>query len=69
MSNTTDHAKNYGGLTPVLTAAGSSPTTKTIYKDVNGLTRIPNSGVVIAGQPEALSGLTLTTENDRGKTS
>lgn len=68
MSNTTDHGKNYGGLSKVLSDAGASPAKTVVYKDVNGLVRVAGSGVVIAGQPEALSGLTLTTEPDRGKT-
>jgi hypothetical protein len=67
VSNLTDHAKNVGGMTT--TILSTSPAKTIVYKDVNGLVRVAGSGVVIAGQPEAVSGITFTTENDRGKTS
>lgn len=67
MSNLTQHLKNFGGDFS-LPSATTSPAKTIVYKDVNGQVRIPNSGVIIAGQPEALVGLTFTTENDRGKT-
>lgn len=66
MSNLSEHAKNIGGATTTITS--TTPAKTVVYKDVNGLVRVAGSGVVIAGQPEAVSGITFTTENDRGKT-
>lgn len=68
MSGLTDHMSGTGKSTPVPITSTSPPKT-TMYKDVNGLVRVSGSGVVIAGQPEAISGITFVTEPDRGKTS
>lgn len=67
MTAFTDKLRQTGGL---VGSAGSttSPPKNALYKDVNGEVRVANSGVKFIGYPEAFSGATIITENDKGKT-
>ena len=66
MTAYSDKLKQVGGLDRA--AATTSPPKNALYKDVNGTIRVPNSGLCFIGYPEAFSGATIITENDRCKT-